>query len=667
MKVLYASPTLLLFLLGTLLVFPGPQSAKETIEWIKEGESFLKTRNYPNAYDSFREAIQKNPQSVRSHLGLSEAALRLHKEKEALRSLNKVLELEPKNKAAVRLKADTLARLGKYEEALSVVRPFLEEDKYDPDLFPVLVEVHLAQGNVEKASFELNSALSRLPKNREIRMLEARSAALGGNFSKAQTLRNQLEAETSDDPAVFLESGKFLLLWAEKLSGPKRGSKIQEAAEKFERAIALYPDEEDALRQLAKTRLYAGRYSDAEELLNRLLDRFPSSTEYLYLRSFARLKKEPESKEAKSDLERIMILDDLDPLTRERAETFALESLAEGNGTRRNLGEYRLQRFRANRNSFLYDLAWAHLTRARELLPNRPEILVLTLEEYKRRGLFPRYFNLLLTLREKFPDNKKYGYAVENNLDNFKKSLSYREGLVKIGDFGIEEDYGRTPPELLVFDPESEDFLSKYPNASTIVGKALRSFLSKDPRVKAVDVDSFLKKGVLDTEPYSGAVSKTEKNFSEIKNSKGEQIRFVASGKLSYKNGALRIEWSLRDHKEEKVLGTFRVYANGRDGLTEATLRSRDKLLALIPAMGRVHRIKEDSIVVNAGIVDGITRGTVLYLYNSSAKVGEAVVEEADLYTAKAVPTGGEEILRILAVGNRAYWHRGKGTPTNEK
>lgn len=76
--------------------------------------------------------------------------------------------------------------------------------------------------------------------------------------------------------------------------------------------------------------------------------------------------------------------------------------------------------------------------------------------------------------------------------------------------------------------------------------------------------------------------------------------------------------------------------------------------------MGRVHRVKEDSIIINAGLVDGIAKGTVLYLYNSSAKVGEAVVQEADLYTSKAIPKNTDEVLRTLAVGNRAYWHRVK-------
>ncbi|EQA38455.1 tetratricopeptide repeat protein [Leptospira inadai serovar Lyme str. 10] len=659
-KYKFLFPNIFVILSILLSSSTSPTFAKETIEWIKQGESSLKNRSYTDAYDAFREAVLKNPQSVRSHLGLSEAALRLHKEKEALRSLNKVLELEPKNKTAVKTKAVTLSKLGQYEEALSVIRPFLDEDRYDMDLFPVMVEVQLAQGNTEKATFELNSALSRMPKNREIRMLEARVAALGGNFSKAQALRNQLESETSDDPSVFLDSGKFLLLWSEKLSGNRRDSKIQESAEKLERAIALYPDEEEALRLLAKTRIYAGRYADAEEFLNRLLTLFPTSTEYLYLRSFARLKKDPSSKEGRTDLERLLTLDDLDPFIRERAETLCLETLPEGNNTRRILGEYRLQRFRANRNSFLYDLAWVHLMRARELLPNRPEILVLVLEEFKRRGLFPQYFNLLLTLREKFPDNKKYGYAIENNLDNFKKSLSYREGLITIGEFGIEEDYGRTPPELLIFDLETEDFLSKHPDAPVIAGKAIRTFLSKDPRIRAVDLDSFRKKEGLDQEPYSGAIIKTEKNFSQIKNAKGDSLRFVASGKLSFKNGVLRMEWNLRDHKEEKNLGTFRVYAKGRDALSEATLRSRDKLLSLIPAMGRVHRVKDNSIIINAGIVDGIAKGTVLYLYNSSAKVGEAVVQEADLYTSKAIPKNTDEVLRTLAVGNRAYWHRAK-------
>ncbi|PJZ69314.1 hypothetical protein CH373_13590 [Leptospira perolatii] len=647
-----------------ILSFLSEAKAKETIEWIKEGESALKSRNYSSAYDAFREAVQKNPQSVRSHMGLSEAALRLHKEVEAIRSLDKVLELEPKNRAAVKAKATTLIYLGDLNGALQILQPFLEEDRYDPDLFPVFLEVHLAKGNTEKANYELNAAIARLPRSKEMRRLEAKVAALSGSYSRAQSIRTQLESESSDDPNVFLESGIFLLHWAENLSGQKRDSKIAEAAEKLERSIALFPDEEESLRLLSKTRIYSGRYAEAKDLLNHLLQMFPNSTEYLYLRSYCQMNLSPSSPEIKSDLEKLAKLDDLDPIVRTHSETYSLDVLPEGNGLRRTLGEYRLQRYRANKNSFLYDLAWYHLQRANDLLPNRPEILVLTLDEYKRRGLFPNYFNLLLRLRSKFPDNQKYGYAIENNLDNFKKTLSYREGLVKIGDFGIEEDYGRTPPELLIFDPENTDFFGKHPDAPVIAGTALRNLFLKDPRVKAIDLDSYRKSSKIkdfDIEPYSGAIPKSEKNFSLMKQIRGEQIRFVAQGKISLSKDGLRLEWSLRDHKEEKTLGSFQVFAKGRDALAEVTTRSRDKLLAMLPAMGRVHRVKADSIIINAGSIDGVSKGSILYLYNTSTKVGEATVQDVDLYTSKAIPTPLDSVLRTVAVGDRAYWHKSEG------
>ncbi|TGK05018.1 hypothetical protein EHO59_09250 [Leptospira semungkisensis] len=637
--------------------------SKQTIDWIKEGEAALSSRNYPLAYDSFREAVNLNPLSVRSRMGLSEAALKLHKEKEALQSLDKVLELEPKNKKAIREKASTLAKLGRYEEAFTILKPFLEEDKYDIDLFPIYIEVQLASGKIQKASYEFHSAFSRIPKNKEIRMLEAKVAAFDGNFSKAAALRNQLESESSDDPGIFLESGKFLLLWAEKSQGNKRDSKIAEAAEKFERSVSLHPNEEESLKLLAKTRVYFGRYPEAEEYLNRLLVLFPTSTEYLYLRSYARLRKDPASREARGDLEKLISLDDIDPIARNRAELYSIENLPEGNSLRRTLGEYRLQRFRSNRNSFLYDLAWYHLIRAKELLPNRPEILVLTLEEYKRRGMFPNYFNLLLQLRDKFPDNKKYGYSVENNLDGFKTTLSYREGLVKIGEFGIQEDYGRTPPELLVFDPEDEEFLPKHSDTPALVGKIIRHFLSIDPRIRNIDPDR--KIDSLDIEPYSGAIHKTEKNYSSIKNQRGESIRFVASGKISFIGDTLRMEWSLRDHKEEKILGKFRIYAKGRDALAEAALRTRDKLISLIPSSGKVHRVKADSVIVNAGTVDGLVKGTTVYFFNSANLIGEGTVTEADLYTAKVTPKNTDSLLRNIAVGNKAYWKKTEAPSKN--
>lgn len=137
------------------------------------------------------------------------------------------------------------------------------------------------------------------------------------------------------------------------------------------------------------------------------------------------------------------------------------------------------------------------------------------------------------------------------------------------------------------------------------------------------------------------------------------------SGKISFQDGNLRIEWSLRDHKEEKILGKFRIYAKGRDALAEATLRARDKILALIPSSGKVHRVKEDSLIVNAGIIDGLKKGTTVYFFNSATLLGEGTVTEADLYTAKVIPKNQDAVLRNIAVGNKAYWKKPETPPSN--
>lgn len=102
---------------------------------------------------------------------------------------------------------------------------------------------------------------------------------------------------------------------------------------------------------------------------------------------------------------------------------------------------------------------------------------------------------------------------MENNLEGFKTSLSYREGLVKIGEFGIQEDYGRTPPEILVFDPDGEDFLAKHTDLPALAGKILRHFLNSDPRIRNIDLDNIRKSESLESEPYSGAIHKTEKTI----------------------------------------------------------------------------------------------------------------------------------------------------------
>ncbi|PKA03644.1 hypothetical protein CH375_15780, partial [Leptospira ellisii] len=353
-----------------------------------------------------------------------------------------------------------------------------------------------------------------------------------------------------------------------------------------------------------------------------------------------------------------------DSVSRQKAETVALTYFPENHAFRRKLGEYRMQRFRSSKNSLLFDMASHHLSSARELIPGQPEVQFQTLNEYKRTGFFPRYLNLLLLLRKKYPENEKYQYEIENLLDSMKQSVAYREGMLQITGDNLLENNGRPPPVILTYDVSDKTFKGNYPDLSALVSSSVRKILSLNPTVALSDVLESNRSNIssLDVSPenYTGLLPYSEPLYLKLRDNvkNGVKPRFLIYGSLKYENHSLSIEWTIKDAKHEKVLTTFRIYSKGRDFIPEAASRSAAKILTAIPPSASVLKVKDEDILINAGALDGLKKGSKIQTYNTSGKSGEATVTETDYFLSKAAPDNGITGLKSISEGDRVIWKK---------
>ncbi|WP_061219155.1 tetratricopeptide repeat protein [Leptospira weilii] len=647
-----------------LFLFIGPISSENTIQKIQEGESFLKARNYTAAYQSFSDASRSNPMSTRSLLGLADAAKHLHKDKEVFEAYNKILALEPENKTAIKGAVLAYARKKEYQNSLNLLRPSLEIDPFDPVLAPVQIQILLEMGNYESALKKLEVSRSKFQNSKEIQILEAKVNGKTGNFSKSYHLWNKVLASSSDDPDLFFNMASLLIDWSQKSSDQEKRQKLEMASEKLERAISLYPDFEEAIDSLVRIKIWQGDFSSAASLSRKLVSLFPQNPLYLYLKAFTEEKGADKDFSAKDALTEILKLDDLDSISRQKAESVALSHFPENHSFRRKLGEYRMQRFRSSKNSLLYDMASHHLASARELIPGQPEVQFQTLSEYKRTNFFPRYLNLLLFLRKKYPENQKYQFEIENLLNSMKQSIAYKEGLLEIAGDNLVENYGRTPPVLLLFDLSDKSYLGDYPDLALLVSSSVRRNLSLNPTVSLSEVLESVRNNPssfdIKADPYTEILPYTESAFLKIKDSAKDGIkpRFLVYGSLKYENHSLHIDWTIKDSKHEKILSAFKVFSKGRDFIPEAVARSISKISAAIPPSGSVLKVKDEDIVINVGILDGLKKGNKVQIFNTSGKSGEATIEEIDYFLSRAVPDNGNKGLKSISEGDRVFWKR---------
>lgn len=157
-----------------------------------------------------------------------------------------------------------------------------------------------------------------------------------------------------------------------------------------------------------------------------------------------------ETKFATYHYRRALQLDDLDEILRFEAEQYTISQEKEESKLRRELGDYRRDRFYSEKHSLYHKSSVFHLKRAKDLSPQTPVIRKELLEFYNQTGEAVKYTNLLLRLREEDPNSFKLQNKLEFSIKNIKDSLEFREGYIQIDPNAIQENVVRYSPEVFV-------------------------------------------------------------------------------------------------------------------------------------------------------------------------------------------------------------------------
>ena len=95
------------------------------------------------------------------------------------------------------------------------------------------------------------------------------------------------------------------------------------------------------------------------------------------------------------------------------------------------------------------------------------------------------------------------------------------------------------------------------------------------------------------------------------------------------------------------IISEFEVTGKGKESLGDVSLKTAVKLYDTIPYSGRILKLKDDGILVNLGIIDGVVTGSrlVIYMDSRSRATGDRVryaevftVRESDTFICYAEP-----------------------------
>lgn len=661
---------IILILILFIGIFPLAAQEKEAGEYIQLGEKYLKDKNYREALVSYKQALIKNPGSIRANLGFAKSSLHLGSKQDAESGFKRTLELDAKNKEAVAGLAEIQADLGKHKEAIELIEKSLKEEPYNPELLLARAYVLLKAGKNQLALSKLEEAKKRVVQNYEFKLLLAKVYIANKDFKKANQIIDDLIAKHPENPNSFNQKA---ILNFEMLKDTSDAYRLmKETYTLLHTALSLDGNNHDSKRLLIKNLLWLGKYdssdnlekyTEAKKITEDLLVDYPNDPYLQYISGYISYKLNQGEDSAENYLKHLD-LQELNELGRFSAENYAISKLNENHTLRVKLGKYRLDRYRSALNEFLYNEAFFHLKRAEKLIPTHSELKQELLEYYYSKGDLYRLLLHLTKLRDENVDDMKIHNRLENVFHKYKQTLIYREGFAS--DAGRMNQDFRTEPEIFVFDPEVEKSLYIYPDASLQIANAIKFAISLNPSLKLISgaeenkIRNAIKKkkGV---EAYTESVyySPDIIDILDFERKEGSRIRYIAYGSFSEDKNNLTVKYKLYDRVSGKIIDTINTTASNRNSIAEISVRIAKRLSLAVPLDGRIIKINQNGVIINLGSKDGIEKDFIVEAVRPGSDNIRMRVDMVDEYVSKVIPeekSWGKNLSlrdRVIVVGKK--------------
>ncbi len=245
------------------LLAAGCSPASREARFMKRGKAYLEKKDYARAVLEFRNAEKAMPNDAEPYFQEGLAFIGLDNYRQALRSLTRSVQLDPKNVAA-QVKLAQLLSSSQTEPSLRRAeeqgKTALSLSPDNPDTLDALALTELKLGNADDAARYLEQVLGKFPQRLRSSITLAVVKLSHQDVAGAEQILKKAvsEAPQSAEPLVAL--GQLYLVLR----------KTGEAEASLRRALDLDPRNATALQYLAGIEAAAGRSDQAGELYRRL-------------------------------------------------------------------------------------------------------------------------------------------------------------------------------------------------------------------------------------------------------------------------------------------------------------------------------------------------------------------------------------------------------------
>ncbi len=257
-----------------------PGNPKDARAWFDLGYVMHAEKNYPEAIAAYRKAAQLQPQSFECALNLG-LMLAHEKHSEAEKVLERATTLKPSTDHANEAMARAWAALAELREAKSGADAansardaWSKAVAFSPteDILVAYGQALERSGDASGAEKQYRAALAAKKDSRAALVSLVNLYLKGKQLAQAEEVLNALVAATPADENAHLQLGRVY----------SAEQKDDAAIVELKTALALRPDDIEALRELAYTEEHARQWTDAEKSYRALLEKEPQNAEALF-------------------------------------------------------------------------------------------------------------------------------------------------------------------------------------------------------------------------------------------------------------------------------------------------------------------------------------------------------------------------------------------------
>lgn len=631
------------------LLFTGQylSNAENAVSFNQKGWDSYKKTEYDRAVFYFVNSIRTNPRYTDSLIGAGKSYHALGIYDKALDMFYDALRLDPNSVEALNSIGMVLSDTGRFTEAIGFFEKSYSLSGDNLDSQYGLAYVYYRMDRKVWAKRKIDNIFRSNPYHFQSLLLMADIKTDEGRLGDAREYIDKAINANSNSPVGFIKYGSILL--KNYLKTGDTGS-LDEARDSYGRALAINPENYEANRDMGMISLMEMETMNCEKALTGSFDQnlynekgnsavgylakavsINSNKSTIYSLALAydlsgdrgraveymlqAYKKYPSDSMLKAKLEDFLILNDYKSAYPARVM----------------LSNENVELSRLNTRESLHENVIYYLRRALFLNPQNREVHEQLINYYSVLDYNVLMIDEMKNLLQQYPD-----YRIQDELSlaimKRRDRLYCREGY-------SYTEVPRDVPRVIVLNFDSSGRITDHPDAGKTASRGITFALQQFGRLRVV--------GIREREALAGdLVSSGDNLFAAIKkirdyrDSEGRGIDYIIYGDIYEVDDYLKLNCRIMDIERGYIISEFEVSGKGRENMGLGAVRAAEKIFNSVPYSGRILKLKEEGILVNLGLIDGVTDGTqlVIYLDSRSGATNDAV-RSAEIFTVKETDT----------------------------